>query len=202
MMTNVGVIHGRFQPFHLDHLEYALAAYKRCDFLFIGITNPDVSEMVFQESDPSRSLDISNPLTFWERSLLIQASLLARDLSPDRFSIVPFPLHNTELLRAYVPLDARFYMTIYDDWGRHKRNLLRSLGLDVDVMWERPLAEKRITATTIRRRIAAGEAWEKLVPPVVAQMMKEMALDRRIRHVLHRNDGYSYQQGTRHSSPC
>ncbi len=35
-----GVVHGRFQPFHLDHLKYALAGLTHCDYLFVGITNP------------------------------------------------------------------------------------------------------------------------------------------------------------------
>ncbi len=184
MNTNVGVVHGRFQPFHLDHLVYAMEAFKKCDFLFVGITNPDPGDMVYQTSDPNRSLDTSNPLTFWQRALLIQASLPEAGISPDRFSVVPFPINRAELLKYYVPLDARFYMTIYDDWGRHKRDVLLSLGLEVEVMWERDLNYKGITSTTIRQRIAAGEPWESLVPEAVARTMKEMSLDSKIRDVM------------------
>lgn len=184
MTIKVGVIHGRFQPFHNDHLVYALEAFKRRDFLFIGITNPDAREMVFQASDPKRSLNITNPFTFWQRALLIQASLQEAGVPPDKFCVVPFPINHTELLKHYVPLDARFYMTIYDDWGRHKYDLLSSLGLDVEVMWERDLAQKGITGTSIRQRIAAREPWETLVPKATAEAMKEMALDTKIREMM------------------
>ena len=184
MTIKVGVIHGRFQPFHKDHLVYALEAFSRCDFLFIGITNPDAQEMIFQASDPKRSLNISNPFTFWQRALLIQASLDEAGVPPDKFCIVPFPLNHAELLKYYVPLDARFYMTIYDDWGRHKHDLLSSLGLDVKVLWERDLTHKGITGTSIRQRIATGEPWETLVPKAVADAMKEMALDAKIRAIM------------------
>jgi nicotinamide mononucleotide adenylyltransferase len=184
MAKSVGVVHGRFQPFHLEHLIYVMEAFKRCDFLFIGITNPDREEMVFHTSDPNRSLDTSNPLTFWQRVLLIEAGLREAGVPPNKFCIVPFPLNRAELLKYYVPLDARFYMTIYDDWGREKRDLLISLGLDVEVLWERDLTHKSITATMIRQRIAAGEPWEELVPKAVAETMKEMALDAKIRDMM------------------
>ena len=40
-MIDIGVVHGRFQPLHLKHMEYILAAKMRCRKLYIGITNPD-----------------------------------------------------------------------------------------------------------------------------------------------------------------
>ena len=137
MAPRVGVVHGRFQPFHKDHLIYVTEAFKRCDFLYLGITNPDAREMAFHATDPARSRDTANPLTFWQRAILIESALLDAGFPSDTFRIVPFPLNNPDLLQSYVPLNARFYMTIYDDWGRHKRDLLVSLGLDVEVMWKK-----------------------------------------------------------------
>ena len=40
-MHKIGVIHGRFQLLHNDHLKYLLAGKKRCEHLVVGITNPD-----------------------------------------------------------------------------------------------------------------------------------------------------------------
>jgi D-arabinose 5-phosphate isomerase GutQ len=39
--VDVGVIHGRFQILHNDHLKYLLAGKDLCRHLVIGITNPD-----------------------------------------------------------------------------------------------------------------------------------------------------------------
>ncbi len=39
-MVAEGCIHGRFQPFHIEHLEDALAALDRCGFLWIGLAEP------------------------------------------------------------------------------------------------------------------------------------------------------------------
>jgi len=41
-MFKTGSIHGRFQPFHNEHLDYVLRALDRCDFLWIGITQYDI----------------------------------------------------------------------------------------------------------------------------------------------------------------
>lgn len=38
MLPRYGMIHGRFQPFHNGHWQYARAALARCDVLIIGIT--------------------------------------------------------------------------------------------------------------------------------------------------------------------
>ena len=40
-MTDIGVVRGRFQVFHLKHLEYVLAAKMRCRKLLIGIEEPE-----------------------------------------------------------------------------------------------------------------------------------------------------------------
>jgi len=40
-MTERGVVHGRFQVLHNDHVKYLLAGKARCRHLVVGITNPD-----------------------------------------------------------------------------------------------------------------------------------------------------------------
>ena len=40
-MIQTGVIHGRFQVLHNDHLKYLLAGKADASTLVVGITNPD-----------------------------------------------------------------------------------------------------------------------------------------------------------------
>ncbi|MHA2009472.1 MAG: nicotinate-nucleotide adenylyltransferase, partial [Promethearchaeota archaeon] len=40
---DLGVIHGRFQVLHNDHIKYLMAGKKLCKYLVVGITNPDPS---------------------------------------------------------------------------------------------------------------------------------------------------------------
>lgn len=180
-MIDTGVVHGRFQLFHLDHLKYVMAAKARCRYLVVGITNPDPTLTKFDAADPHRSLDDDNPLTFYERYVILREVLLEAGLSFREFSLVPLPINFPELYRYYVPLEATFYLTIYDDWGERKLAMFTSLGLKVDILWRKPTSEKGLTATALRRLMGQDQPWEHLVPPAVARLVKEMGLLERLR---------------------
>jgi nicotinamide mononucleotide adenylyltransferase len=118
------VVRGRFQPFHLDHLKYALESKRRCDFLLVGVTNPDPSLTKPDAADPARSLPKSNPFTYYERMIIARESLLEAGIPREPFDIVPFPINRRGLWDYYVPSAAVVYMTISDEWGRKKRKEL------------------------------------------------------------------------------
>jgi nicotinamide-nucleotide adenylyltransferase len=180
-MRETGVVHGRFQIFHLDHLKYVLAARQRCRRLVVGITNPDPTLTKSDPADPYRDSPEANPLTYFERYGMIRAALFEAGLDRARFSIVPFPVNFPELYRFYVPLDAQFYLTVYDDWGKRKLALFQSLGLSVEVLWVKSIEQKGISAKNVRRLIAGGEPWEHLVPPAAASVIKTMGIAERLR---------------------
>ena len=180
-MTETGVVHGRFQIFHLDHLKYVLAAKERCTHLVVGVTNPDPILTKTDEADPYRSSSEANPLTYFERYRVIRAVLCEAGLDHREFSVVPLPINFPELYHFYVPLDAVFYLTIYDNWGKRKLDIFQSLGLSVEVLWVKPREQKGISAKEVRRRVAEGEAWEHLVPPAAASVMKAMGIVERLR---------------------
>jgi nicotinamide mononucleotide adenylyltransferase len=180
-MTDTGVVHGRFQLFHLDHLKYVLAAKERCRHLVVGITNPDPTLTKFDAADPHRSSEVDNPLTFYERYLMLREVLLEQGLDYRDFSLVPLPINFPELYHYYVPLDATFFLTIYDEWGERKLALFTSLGLKVDILWRKPASEKGLTATAVRRLMGLGQPWEHLVPPAVARLVRDLGWLERLR---------------------
>ena len=98
----------------------------------------------------------------------------------DEFEIVPFPINYPELLFNSVPRDAKFYMTIYDEWSEEKQKTLQELGCEVEVMWRRSNDEKEISGTEVRACITAGEEWKHLVPASVFEYVKANALEERI----------------------
>ena len=49
-MTEIGVIHARFQVLHLKQLELILAAKMRCKKLYIGISHPDIMNFPVSKS--------------------------------------------------------------------------------------------------------------------------------------------------------
>jgi len=169
-LAGTGVIHGRFQVPHNDHLRYLLAGKELCRFLYVGVTNPDPLLTREDAADARRSLTEANPLTYWERMLMCRDMLLEAGVPRDEFEIVPFPVNLPELWPHYVPLDSLFFVSIYDDWGRAKERRFRERGLRVHVLWEVRTEDKGISGSDVRSRMAEGRPWRELVPPAVARL--------------------------------
>jgi nicotinamide-nucleotide adenylyltransferase len=180
-----GVIHGRFQVLHNDHMTYLLAGKAQCRHLVVGITNPDPKLTRDDDADPDRSAPLANPLTYYERYRLIRAALVEKRVPEPQFSIVPFPINFPDRYRHYVPMDAVFFLTIYDDWGRRKCDYFRSLGLQTHVLWEVPPEQKGISATEIRQSMIEGNpGWIERVPESAAALMSEWDIPRRLKALL------------------
>jgi nicotinamide-nucleotide adenylyltransferase len=181
--TETGVIHGRFQVLHNDHLDYLLAGMALCRHLVVGITNPDPFLTRDESADPKRSRPMCNPLTYFERYVMVRAVLEEAGIDLSRFSVVPFPVNIPELYRYYVPLDALFLLSIYDDWGRRKLAYFKSLGLATHVLRDVPDSEKGLSATDIRRQMVANESWEERVPRAVSRLMKKWDIPGRLQNL-------------------
>lgn len=179
----VGVIHGRFQVLHNDHLRYLLAGKVRCKHLVVGITNPDPTLTREDSADPKRTRLISNPLTYFERYTMVGAALVEAGVSREDFSVVPFPISVPDLYRYYVPTDAIFYMTVCDEWGERKLALLQSQGLNVNVMWRRTPETKGLAGSGIRNRMIDGRPWEHLVPKSTAGLIRAWGIADRLRKI-------------------
>jgi nicotinamide-nucleotide adenylyltransferase len=179
--AETGVIHGRFQVLHNNHLEYLLSGMALCRHLVVGITNPDPVLTRDESVDPKRSSPDANPLTYFERYVMMRAVLEEAGIEASRFSVVPFPINRPELYKYYVPLDALFFLSIYDDWGRRKLEYLKSLGLATHVLRQVSPDRKGLSATDIRSRMARNQPWEELVPPAVARLMEKWDIPGRLR---------------------
>lgn len=179
-MIKVGVIHGRFQLLHNDHLKYLLAGKEKCEHLVVGITNPDPTHTKTDGADDHRSKPEANPFTYYERSLMVKAALTENGVGLDDFAVVPFPINFPELYKYYLPLDATFFLTIYDQWGEKKLRVFESMGLKTDVLWQRPPDQKGLSSSDIRQRIIEGRPWEHFVPPSVASLIKSFDLPSRL----------------------
>lgn len=177
----IGISHGRFQILHNDHMKYLLAGKELCEHLIVGITNPDPFLTRDSNANPHRSTPIANPLTYYERYVMIEAALKEKGLNSSEFSIVPFPINIPELIKYYVPMDATFFLTVYDDWGKQKKEYFESLGVNIHVLWEVSLEEKGLSSINIRKSIILGVLWEHLVPPSVAKLMKKWNIPLRLK---------------------
>jgi cytidyltransferase-like protein len=166
------MIHGRFQPFHLGHLDYLRGAALRSDEIFVGITNPDPARVKPEPSDPLRHLPESNPWSYVERLLMVKAA--AGDLGLDlaRVHVIPFPVNEPELWPAYVPDGVTQYIRRFSDWGETKIERLRTAGYDVVVLDEG--AQKEVGGADVRALMRDGWEWEHLVPAGVARVIRSL----------------------------
>lgn len=183
MKDKIGIIHGRFQMLHIGHMEYLLAGKERCEYLLIGITNPDISSMKHSDANPHRSTLLANPLTYFERFQMISGAMLEAGVNRREFDIVPFPINYPELLFNYVPLSAKYYMTIYDEWSNEKQTSLQKLGCNIEIMWTREVSEKVTSGSEVRNCIIHEEPWKHLVPQSVFNYITENSIDERIRNI-------------------
>lgn len=179
----IGVIHGRFQILHNDHMKYLLAGKALCNHLIIGLTNPDPFLTRDSKTNPDRSTPLANPMSYYERFVMIQEAFKEKGFKLSEFSVVPFPINVPELIKYYVPMDAVFFLSIYDDWGRKKKKNLESLGLNVHVLWEVSLEEKGLSSSDIRDAMINNKPWEHLVPSIVVKLMKEWHIINRLKEI-------------------
>lgn len=180
-MYETGVIHGRFQILHNDHVRYLLSGKKLCKKLIVGITNPDPTLVKDFPFDPHRTSFLGNPLTYFERQEMVYRTLLSHGIKSEEFRIVPFPINLPHLYQYYVPLNGIFFLVIYDDWGREKYRLFNSLGITTHIIRDVPLSQKGISGSLVRTLMASDEKWEHLVPAVVARLVKEWDVQAKIR---------------------
>lgn len=150
---------GRFQPFHLGHLECVKYILSQAKELII----------LLGSSQYSHRLD--NPFTTGERIEMIRAALNEAEIPCERYIIVPVPdtngAHSIWVSRvlSYVP---RFDVVFSNE--PLTRRLFIEAGFKVEGI---PFFKREVlSATEIRRRMLEGSDWEELVPRSVVNIIK------------------------------
>jgi cytidyltransferase-like protein len=181
-----GCVHGRFQPFHRGHLEYALRAKERCRRLAIGITNPDPSWSRVEQTSPHRHEALSNPFTYLERALMVRDSLLSAGLVEREFVVVPFPIQEPGFIRHYAPPGAVHFVRAFSAWEREKVRRLRAHGFAAELL--DPGRIKEISGTEVREALRSRACWEHLLPEASAEVVRRALADDAERFGLERSD--------------
>ncbi|MDG6934842.1 MAG: nicotinamide-nucleotide adenylyltransferase [Nitrososphaerota archaeon] len=160
---------GRFQPLHLGHVAAIEYALKNADRLIIAVGSAE------------KSYEPRNPFTAGQRVDMLHAVLVSKNLASRVITITVPDVDNHEL---WVPLvkslspdfDVVYsndYLTIY---------LFRRGGYKVS---EVPLYRREeLMATEVRRRMAEGKEWKKLVPPEVYKFIKSMNGDKLVKELI------------------
>jgi nicotinamide mononucleotide adenylyltransferase len=82
-----------------------------------------------------------------------------------------------------MPISIPCYTTICEQWNEEKIEVLRALGYDVRVLYQRD--HKAISGAAIRRDIAAGgESWKDRVPQATVRAVEQLNLRNRLLKLL------------------
>jgi nicotinamide-nucleotide adenylyltransferase len=148
---------GRFQPFHMGHSKVIGEIARHVDELIIGIGSAQLSHKP------------ENPFTAGERILMISRSLEDLDLY---YYVIPInDLYQNALWVAHVRSLTPPFSDVYSNNPLVSR-LFQESGYEVKYspMYNR----QEYSGTEIRRRMLAGEDWEKLVPEAVVDVIREI----------------------------
>jgi len=154
IMVNRGLYVGRFQPFHLGHLDAIKHVLKEVDELVIVIGSAQYSH------------NANNPFTAGERLVMVRQSLLESEVDDSIFWIVPVPDVHLHMLwvsavEGYTPK----FNVVYSNEPLTKR-LFMEAGYEVKTI---PLFERKVyTSTVVREKMVKDDSWIELVPKSIA----------------------------------
>jgi nicotinamide-nucleotide adenylyltransferase len=168
-MPTRGLYVGRFQPFHLGHLD--------------AIKNvlEEVEEIVIVIGSAQYSHNVHDPFTAGERLFMIRSALEEAEIDPARVWVVPVPdvhLHMmwVSAVEGYTP---KFHI-VYSNEPLTKR-LFMEAGYKVKVI---PFFERQFySSTVIREKMRVDDSWRTLVPKSVADFIVEIDGVNRLREL-------------------
>jgi len=159
-MPTRGLYVGRFQPFHLGHLE----AIKKI--------LEEIEELVAVIGSAQYSHTMENPFTAGERLVMIRSALEEARLDSARVWVVPVPdvhLHMmwVSAVKGYTPK----FEIVYSNESLTKR-LFTEAGYKVKGI---PYYERQFySSTVVRDKMLLDESWRTLVPKSVADFIAEI----------------------------
>lgn len=164
-----GLLVGRFQPFHLGHLSAVEYALKNIDMLWLVIGSAD------------KSHEPRNPFTAGERLEMIKYALDAHGVVSRRWHAVP--VYDTSIHYLWVAqvnmLVPRYDVVFTND--PFSRMLFEEYGRGKEVREVPLLNRAEFSGTEVRRRIANGDDWRRLVPEHVASVIDAIDGVRRVK---------------------
>ncbi|MEM1514870.1 MAG: nicotinamide-nucleotide adenylyltransferase [Candidatus Bathyarchaeia archaeon] len=167
MRFNRALYIGRFQPFHLGHLEA------------IKYILNNTKEIIIVVGSSQESHTLENPFTAGERIYMVRSALNEMGIDPSRYYIIPVTdLDIHSLWVSHVCSHVPKFDVVYSNEPLTRRLFIES-GFKVESI---PFYRRDVcSATEIRRRMLLNLNWEELLPKSVATYIKEINGIERIR---------------------
>lgn len=159
-MVNRGLYVGRFQPFHLGHLDAIKYVLKEVDELVIVIGSAQYSH------------NTNDPFTAGERLVMVRKALLEAGVDYSKLWIVPVPDVHLHMLwvSAVVGYTPKFNV-LYSNEPLTKRLFMEA---DYEVKTTPLFKRKVYMSTIIREKMIKDDSWTELVPKSVADFILEI----------------------------
>ena len=169
-LCKTGLFVGRFQPFHLGHLDIVKKILKENERIIIAIGSAEKNYVP------------ENPLTAGERVMIIDETLKAEKIDPARYTIIPVRnIDNYALWIDHLNLYVPPYDTIYTGSHIVKACYEATAGRHKLVQIERV---RPVSATFIRESMIANtKDWEKFIPARTVELLKKLHLPLRLRQI-------------------
>lgn len=157
---------GRFQPYHLGHHTVLASIADEVDEIIIGI------------GSAQRSHEPENIFTAGERVVMISRSLKSLDID---YYVIPIE----DIQRNAVWVSHVLSMTPRFDAVYTNNPLVFRLFDEAGIMVRHsPMYQREIySGTAIRKKMLSGDAWEHLVPDVVAEVIDEIGGAERMKEI-------------------
>ena len=161
-----GLMMGRFQPFHLGHLDLVRQILDECDEIIIAVTS---SQFNYLKKDP---------FTAGERIEMIHSSLKNASFDLTRCFIISLENQfNVSMWASYLESALPRFDKVYSG-NDYVSMLLSDSGIPVvtPVFYD----VTQYNATRIRKMIISGEDWKELVPDAVYGLLTKIDAKNRL----------------------
>lgn len=163
-----GLYIGRFQPFHLGHLEAIKFALSQVENLWIGI------------GSSNKSNEKRNPFTADERKEMIISSLDNATKKRIQIYYIPDVYEHEKWTYSIDSIVPKYDIVFSND--DFTQTLYQKRGIKVIPV---PLKEREnLSGTNIREKIAMGKSWEELVPEGTKKVLLKIDAERRLSKIL------------------
>jgi nicotinamide-nucleotide adenylyltransferase len=169
----VGLLIGRFQPFHFGHLAAVKHALEHVEYLYVVV------------GSAQRSHERDNPFTAGERIMMIKDALDGNGVDPSRWTAIPIQDADSHSLwvSSIVSMVPKFGMVFTND----ALTFLLFKGEGYEVRTVPYLDRGRYSATNVRYRILERKDWEGLVPKEVAKLVRKFGGVERVRFLMRKD---------------
>jgi len=155
--SKIGLVVGRFQPFHLGHLYLLNQALKYADRVVIAIGSSNI-------------IDLDNPIAFSDRKKMLQKVIDKEGLTSKVLKIVPSPDHpdDKKWLSLLIKQTGKFDIAIgNNDWVN---GILKNAGFKIiEIPY---LIRDKYQGKFVREQFAQGKKWKSSIPSYLHSEVK------------------------------